>query len=185
MTTGRPPSILDSWDELTRAVRPPVVRRRTSYGMRAPLGALVAAAVVIAVLALLPRLAETPGSSSGPTASARSTTPSGQISCQPLGYTPAPIAFSFAPGRLDGAAAEETAVALFRACQRPTATISELTSSSVAATGTPSGPNAGQAVWRVQVDATVSEASPGGIYQSHFLIEVNEATGIPTVVGYG
>jgi hypothetical protein len=63
--------------------------------------------------------------------------------------------------------------------------ITGLTSASEAATGTPSGPNAGQPVWRVRVDATVTLASPGGEFESHFLIEVNQATGAPTVVGYG
>jgi hypothetical protein len=110
---------------------------------------------------------------------------SGAISCQPFGYTPAPIAFSFASGPVTSSAAEQTAVALFRACVLPTSTITELMSSSVAATGTPTGPNAGQPVWRVQVDATVNEPSPGGVYQSHFWIEVSQATGVPTVVAYG
>jgi hypothetical protein len=80
--------------------------------------------------------------------------------------------------------AEQTAIALFRTCERPK-TVSDLTSSSKAATGMQLGPSVGRAVWLVQVDATVVEASPGASYQAHFLIEVNQATGIPTIVGQG
>lgn len=71
-------------------------------------------------------------------------------SCQPYGYSPAPIEFSFTPGPVTSSSAEQTAVALFRACgatpstiSEPTVTITELTSSSKAASGMPSGPNAG------------------------------------------
>ena len=107
------------------------------------------------------------------------------ISCQPAGYTPAPISLSFAPGPVTSVVAQQTAVALFRACMLPTTTITELTSDSVAATGSPRSPNAGQPVWRVQVDATVSEPSQGAVYRSHFWIEVLQATGAPTVIAYG
>jgi hypothetical protein len=110
--------------------------------------------------------------------------PAGTISCQPVGYTPAPVAFSFEAGPVTAATAEETAVALFRACQPATATIRDLTSSSAAGTGAPNGPNAGQAVWAVQVDATVTQVPPGGTHQSHFLIEVNQASGVPAVIAY-
>jgi hypothetical protein len=110
---------------------------------------------------------------------------SGPTSCQPLGYSPAPVPFSFPPGPVSSATAEQTAVALFRACELPNVT--ELTSNAVAATGTSGGPNAGRPVWRVQVDATVtpSDQSPGEGYRSHFLIEVNQATGVPTLIAYG
>lgn len=107
------------------------------------------------------------------------------ISCQPYGYTPAPIAFSFAPGPVTSSAAEQTAVDLFRSCELPGSTFTNLTSSSTATTGTPQGPNEGQAVWLVQVDATVTEPLPNSTFQSHFLIEVNQANGVPTVVAYG
>jgi hypothetical protein len=110
---------------------------------------------------------------------------SGPRSCQPFGYTPAPIAFSFEPGPVSSSAAEDAAVALFRGCQVPGAEITGLISSSADGTGSPSGPNAGQAVWRVQVDATVSEGSPNSTHRSHFLIEVNQASGMPTIIGYG
>ena len=50
-------------------------------------------------------------------------------------------------------------------------------------TGEPSGPNSGRAVWLVQVDTT--EAVKGGTYQAHYWIEVNEASGVPTLVAYG
>jgi hypothetical protein len=107
------------------------------------------------------------------------------ISCQPFGYTPAPIAFSFPPGPVAASEAELTAVALFRACQLPT--VRDVTFSSRAATGTRAGPNDGQGVWLVEVSATVPvpSAEGGGSYQSHVLIEVNQATGIPTVIAYG
>lgn len=74
MTTSGPPSILDSWDELTRTVRPPSVHRHMSSRVSAPVGALATAAVVIALLALL-----SPGVSLGPAASA-SPAPSGGMS---------------------------------------------------------------------------------------------------------
>jgi hypothetical protein len=106
------------------------------------------------------------------------------ISCQPYGYTPAPISLSFPPGPVTASAAEQTAVALFRSCQGPSS-VTALTSSSKASTGLKTGPNAGQAVWLVQVDATITEASPGASYGSHFLIEVNQTTGVPTVIAYG
>jgi hypothetical protein len=74
MTVPRPPSILESWDELTRTVRPPSVRARVSSRTSVPFGALATAAVVIAVLALLPFLpTEPPGSTADPTASASPT----------------------------------------------------------------------------------------------------------------
>ena len=107
------------------------------------------------------------------------------ISCQPFGYTPAPIAFSFAPGPVTAQVAEETSVALFRACELPGAAITGLTSSSTASTGVRGGPNEGQPVWLVRVDATVAEPSSGASYESHFLIEVNQATGAPTIQGQG
>jgi hypothetical protein len=106
------------------------------------------------------------------------------ISCQPYGYTSAPIAFSFPPGPVASSVAEQTAVALFRSCHEPSS-ITALTSSNKASTGIKVGPNAEQAVWLVQVDATITEPSPGSSYQSHFLIEVNQTTGVPTVVAYG
>ena len=109
----------------------------------------------------------------------------GVVSCQPYGYSPAPVAFSFAPGPVTSSSAERTAVALFRSCGASdlTTTISGLTSSVSPATGARLGPNAGQSVWLVQIDATATDQ--GGSYQSHYLIEVNQATGVPTVIGYG
>jgi hypothetical protein len=43
--------------------------------------------------------------------------------------------------------------------------------------------NAGQAVWLVQIDTT--ECVKGGAYPGHYLVEVNQATGVPTLVAYG
>jgi hypothetical protein len=112
------------------------------------------------------------------------------VSCQPWGYSPAPpTMFSFAPGHATAEAAERTAVALIRSCAATpdassvTITITDLTSNVTAGTGGPMGPNAGQAVWLVQVDTT--EAVKGGAYQAHYWVEVNQATGVPTLVAYG
>jgi hypothetical protein len=109
----------------------------------------------------------------------------GTASCQPFGYPPAQVPFPVEPGPVTSEAAEERAVALFRACAQPGSVIAELTSGSEAASGITAGPNDGQSVWRVQVDAMVTEPSHGATYRSHFIIEVNQATGIPTVVAYG
>lgn len=108
----------------------------------------------------------------------------GVVSCQPYGYSPAPIAFTFAPGPVTSSSAEQTAVALFRSCgaSAPASTISDLRSSVSSATGGP-GPNAGQPVWLVQIDATSTD--PGASYGSHYLVEVNQATGVPTLIAYG
>jgi hypothetical protein len=101
------------------------------------------------------------------------------VSCQPIDSSPRPIAFSFAPGNVTSSVAEQTAAALFRACQNP-GSVTDLTSSSKATTGVKLGPNAGQAVWLVQVDATVAGAASVRVA---YLIEVNQATGVPTIIG--
>lgn len=106
------------------------------------------------------------------------------ISCQPSGASPAPAAFSVIPAPATAAAAEQTAIAMVRACELPK-TVTDLSSSSKPATGVQQGPNGGQAIWLVQVDVTVVEASPGATYQAHFLVEVNQASGVPTIVGQG
>jgi len=107
------------------------------------------------------------------------------ISCQPYDDTPTLIAFSFPAGPVTSSSAEQTAVALFRACaQFPGHEISNLTSTSKAATGAPNGPNDGQSVWLVFIGAKITE-STGTSYGSHFQIEVNQATGVPTVIAYG
>jgi hypothetical protein len=112
-----------------------------------------------------------------------------QVSCQPYGYNPVPIAFSFAAGLATAASAEQTAVALIRSCAATpdassiTITITDLTSNVRDGTGEPGGPSAGQAVWLVQIDTT--EAVKGVPYQAHYLVEVNQATGVPTLVAYG
>ena len=105
------------------------------------------------------------------------------ISCQPYGYTPAPVDLSIARGPVTAAQAEETALALFRACSDPQSAIERVDVAAEPGTGVRVGPNAGQAVWLVRVDATV--AAGGSSYGSHVLIEVNQATGVPTVVGQG
>jgi hypothetical protein len=106
------------------------------------------------------------------------------ISCQPYGYTPAPIAFSFQSGPVTASVAEATAVAFFRACHDTSPTITDVRWTSEAATGSRGGPNNGQAVWIVKVQATVP-TPPEGSYESHSWIEVNQATGVPTLIAYG
>jgi len=112
-----------------------------------------------------------------------------QISCQPYGYSPVPIALTFAPGPATAASAEQTAVALIRSCAATpdsswiTITITDLASNVKGGTGERSGPNAGQPVWLVQIDTT--EAVKGGTYPAHYWVEVNQATGVPTLVAYG
>lgn len=105
------------------------------------------------------------------------------ISCQPYGYTAAPIAFSFPRDRLTSAVAEQTAVALYRGCSSSSETIMKLTANTEAGIGTPGGPNAGQPVWAVKIEATV--AVRGGSYLSAYWVEVNQTTGVPTVIAYG
>jgi hypothetical protein len=110
--------------------------------------------------------------------------PTGTVSCQPFGSTPAPIPFSFPAGPVNEPSAGATAVALFRSCALPNAIIDDLTSRVAPVSGVRGGPNEGQSVWQVQVDATITE--PGGTrYLSHFLIEVNQVTGVPTIIGMG
>ena len=112
-----------------------------------------------------------------------------QVSCQPYGYSPVPIALPVVPGPMTAASAEQTAVTLIRSCAATpesssiTITITDLTSTVNDGTGEPTGPNAGQAVWQVQIDAT--EAVKSGTYKAHYLVEVNQATGVPTLVAYG
>lgn len=109
------------------------------------------------------------------------------ISCQPFGYAPVPVSFSFTPGPVTASAAEQTAVALFRACSapsasgQPTALVTNIVVTSNAAIGEPSGPNAGQPVWRVQIDVTLF----GETAHSYSWTEVNQATGVPTIVALG
>lgn len=112
-----------------------------------------------------------------------------QVSCQPHGYSPAPITFAYPTGATTAASAEQTAVAMMRACSATpdeasvTVTITNLTSSVKEDTGGPMSPNAGQAVWLVQIDTT--EAVKGGTYPAHYWVEVNQATGVPTLIAYG
>jgi hypothetical protein len=104
------------------------------------------------------------------------------VSCQPIDSSPRPIAFSFAPGNVTSSVAEQTAAALFRACHQPSS-VTDLTSSSKATTGMKLGPNAGQAVWLIQVDATVAPPSGGVALRVGYRIEVNQTTGVPIIIG--
>jgi hypothetical protein len=110
-----------------------------------------------------------------------------QISCQPFGYPPAPVDFPVTPGPITAAAAEQTALALFHACAAggldgaPTAEITSIDTDVQSGTGGPNGPNAGQPVWTVQIDVTLRD-NPA---QHHSWTEVNQATGVPTIVGLG
>jgi hypothetical protein len=91
------------------------------------------------------------------------------------------------PGPVTSAQAEQIAVELVQACGtaaangQPTPATVYVATSVEAATGERTGPNAGQAVWLVKIDGTVTD-SPA---QSHWAIEVNQATGVPTIVGIG
>jgi hypothetical protein len=148
-----------------------------------PLAVALLCALLAACAAPLPS-AQGPASASATTSPSPSPTASAvAISCQPYGYTPAPIPFSFAPGPVTSAVAEQTALAFVRSCMQPYS-ISP-TVSTKPATGQQGGPNAGQPVWLVQVDGAVTDSSPTRLYDAHFLIEVNQATGVPTLVAYG
>lgn len=109
----------------------------------------------------------------------------GQVSCQPVGMDPAPVAFVFLPGPATAASAEQTAVRMIRVCElsrwKDAIDVSSLTSTVEAGTGELPGPNKGSDVWLVQVDAKAMD----GVVESHYLIEVNKATGVPTLIGVG
>ena len=130
---------------------------------------------VVLPLLLLMGCSSTPGPTPLPTALA--------ISCQPYGYTPAPIPFSFAPGPVTAAAAEQTALAMVRSCMQPYSI--SATAQTKTATGQKGDPNEGQAVWLVTIDGFVSYGSPSPLTPAHWMIEVNQATGVPTLVAYG
>jgi hypothetical protein len=110
-----------------------------------------------------------------------------QISCQPFGYPPAPVSLSFTPGPVTSADAEQVALALFSACAAdthngaPTAPMTSIDTDVHSGTGGPTGPNAGQPVWTVQIDVTFKD-NPAPI---HSWTEVNQATGVPTIIGLG
>ena len=111
--------------------------------------------------------------------------PAAGISCQPSAFSPAPVAFSFAPGPVTSSVAEQTAVALLDTCEASGGkAISDVKKSSAEATGRPTGPNDGQSVWLVHIDATVNETAVR-FYHIYWLVEVNKASGIPTVVDNG
>jgi hypothetical protein len=110
-----------------------------------------------------------------------------EISCQPLGYPEALVHFSFISGPIDQAGAEARARALSDACAAPqesggpTAHVATTTVTSKADTGGLGGPNRGQAVWAVQIDLEIAD-SPA---HSYMRIEVNQRTGVPTVMALG
>jgi hypothetical protein len=112
-----------------------------------------------------------------------------EISCQPYGYGPVPIFLTFVPGPVTADSAEQTAVSLIRSCAATpdsssiTTTIADLTSTVQADTGAPFGPNSGQAVWLVEIQ-TMGTVN-GDSYRAHYLVEVNQATGVPTLMAYG
>lgn len=121
---------------------------------------------------------------SGGIGTAGTPVPSGNP-CQPVGdTTPAPPPAS--PAAVSQSDAEAIGIALFRACSGPPALVKDVTVSTRAASGMRLGPNAGQPVWLVQIQARVTiNASPYAFYTSAFLIEVNAATGAATVIGQG
>jgi hypothetical protein len=120
--------------------------------------------------------------------------PAGQVSCLPVGMSPpdgtspAPIAFSFPPGPATADSAQATAVAVVRGCvaalpqSGPGAMDpATITSTVETATGERPGPNNGREVWLVRVDAKANNR----IDESHYLVEVNKDTGVPTIIGIG
>lgn len=146
--------------------------------------------LVLLPLVLLAGCASTPGDA--PTASpvpVSSPTPA-QVSCQPFGYAPVLVPFAYVIGPTTSAAAEQTAVAMLRACAGTpdesgvTVTIEQLTSGVQGGTGGPKSPNASQAVWTVEID-TMESTKGGEPWPAHYWIEVNQATGVPTLIAYG
>jgi hypothetical protein len=109
-----------------------------------------------------------------------------QVSCLPDGYSPAPITFSFAPGPATAASAEQTAIALIRSCHATldSSSITNLTSNVEEGTGRRKGPNSGQAVWLVEIDMTRT-LNGGATGHQYYWVEVNQSTGVPTLVAYG
>ena len=85
---------------------------------------------------------------------------------------------------VDQAAAIQIATHIFQTAHPIGAAISNLTTKASLTAGTQPGPNAGHTVWLVQVDGDISQP-PGATYTSHFLIEVDPASGAATVVGQG
>lgn len=79
-------------------------------------------------------------------------------------------------------AATELALEIVRFLENPDAAITALTSSCEAATGEQDDTNAGQAVWRVAVQATVTQPRPAKSRDAQFTIEVNRATGEASVI---
>jgi hypothetical protein len=78
--------------------------------------------------------------------------------------------------------AGELAIEIVRFLEAPDATITALTSRCEAATGEQDNANAGQAVWSVQIRATVTEPRPPWTRDSQFTIEINQATGEASVI---
>lgn len=108
------------------------------------------------------------------------------FSCQPFGNPPASVSFSVTPGPVTSSGAEQIAVALFRACAErtngePTAAVTNISTDVKAGTGELNGPNAGQPVWLVRIDVSLKD-NPA---QSHSWTEVNQATGVPTIIAAG
>lgn len=112
------------------------------------------------------------------------------VSCQPFGYAPAPVTLQLPGGVLDAKVAEAIAVSMVRTCAATpdengtTTRIDTLGHSVGDGTGNPTGPNAGQPVWTVKIDTTESVGGGEG-WNAHYWIEVNKATGVPTLIAYG
>ncbi len=146
--------------------------------------------LVLLLLVLLAGCASPSGSAPALSSVPKSSSAPAQVSCQPYGYAPVLITFGYAAGPTTSAAAEQTAVAMLRACAATpdessvTVTITDLTSSVKAGSGGPMSPNAGQPVWAVQIDTTES-VKGGAAYSAHYWIEVNQSTGVPTLIAYG
>ena len=120
----------------------------------------------------------------GPSIRIRGSKP-GRYRClvQPIGYTPAPVDFSIFPGSKAQSEAESIARDFLLACGRPISSSEQVTTSSRSENGDPNGPNAGQKVWLVRVDVEIADPSSAQI-TVHDLIEINAATGVPTLIAY-
>ena len=111
------------------------------------------------------------------------------VSCQPFGSPDVPITVTFASGPVTAEVAQATAIAMLRSCAATpdengvTVTIAELSSSVKAGVGGRMSPNAGQPVWVVDLDTT--EGVKADQWHAYYSIEVNMATGLPTLMAIG
>jgi hypothetical protein len=80
--------------------------------------------------------------------------------------------------------ARSIAVGVFEQRHAVGEVISDVTSSVALTPGVETGPNAGRQVWTVKVDGRITDANEQS-YISHFWIEVDTQSGVPSVIGTG